>query len=231
MRHMIKSLAGSGVGLAMLVTFCGVAMAHVDSDPIAVQAGTTATVSFHVEHGCNGSPTTALDFQIPAGVTNVKAVDKSGWTSKVDASTIQFTGGPLDATAPDSFSITFTAPTAPGTVYFKLIQTCTTGENDWIEIPVAGRPEPELPAPAISITAGPPTSAELVPPADAPAASTLSPSPATPTTSAAGRTSSSDSSHTGLIVAIVAGVLVVAGAVTFAVKRSRSSTTSRPEPR
>jgi periplasmic copper chaperone A len=202
----------------------GIASAHVDPDPIAVQAGTTATVNFNVEHGCDGSPTNDMKFQIPAGVAGVAAVEKAGWTATVSGDTLEFNGGPLAADKQDSFGITFTAPTQPGDIRFPVIQTCEQGNIAWIEVAAEGAPEPENPAPTIKVTAGPPTSAELTPvpdATDAPAGTAVTSATAVTTTVTA---PSKDSSNTGAIVAVVIGVaIVVVGGGVFLMRRNKAT--------
>ena len=128
-----------------------------------MQAGTSGTVAFNVEHGCDGSPTTSMKFQIPDGVTDAVGVAKDGWTATLTGSTLEFAGGPLAADQEDHFDITFTAPATPGNISFPVIQTCEQGETDWIEPIVEGAEEPEHPAPTIKITADAPTAEELTP--------------------------------------------------------------------
>jgi periplasmic copper chaperone A len=159
-KHAIVTAAAS---VAVILITGGIASAHVETDPIAMQVGTTATVAFNVEHGCDGSPMTDLKIQIPPGVTGVAAVDKAGWTATVTGDTVEFTGGSLDATTEDHFDLTLTAPTTPGKINFPAIEKCQVGEIDWIEIAAQGAPEPEDPAPSLLITQNPPTAAELTP--------------------------------------------------------------------
>ncbi|MCU1398361.1 MAG: hypothetical protein JWN62_1470 [Acidimicrobiales bacterium] len=200
------ALTASG---AALLLGAAIASAHIEPDPPAVQAGASATVSFAVEHGCNGSNTTQLEFKVPADVTDAKAVDKAGWTTGAANGTVSFTGGNLDASTPDEFSITFTAPATPGTIYFPVVQTCAVGATAWIEIAADGAPEPELPAPAVLVTDGPPTSAQLAPAADDAA------SPSSVAT-----TSGDGSSNTGVIIGIgIGAVVVIGGAVLLATRR------------
>ncbi|MCU1386977.1 MAG: nuclear export factor [Ilumatobacteraceae bacterium] len=189
----------------------GIASAHIEADPPAVQAGTKATVSFAVEHGCNGSNTTKLEFKAPADVTDAQAVDKTGWTTGAANGTVSFTGGNLDASTPDDFSITFTAPTTAGVIHFPVVQTCAVGETAWIEIAADGAAEPEHPAPAVLVTDGPPTSAQLAPAKD---------DGADPASSTGG----GGSSNTGVIVGIAIGaVVVIGGAVLLANRRKGSA--------
>jgi periplasmic copper chaperone A len=211
----------------------GIAEAHIETDPPAVAAGSAASVGFNVEHGCDGSNTTELQIKIPDGVTDAVPVDKPGWTSAVAGDAVTFSGGDLDATTPDTFQIAFTAPAGPGTIYFPIVQTCQTGETAWIEIPAAGAAEPDHPAPAVLITDGPPTSADLTPHDDDAAepteqAATDSTStdansvPIVTTTTPSKTTGDDESSNTGVVLAIVGGaVVVLGGAAVVAARRRR----------
>jgi len=103
-------------------------------------------------------------------------------------------------------------PAAAGTIYFPIVQTCAVGETAWIEIPAEGGAEPDHPAPAVLVTDGPPTSADLAPhDEDASGDATTRPS------------DDDDSSNTGLVIGIIAGVAVVlGGAAVIAAKRKKS---------
>jgi uncharacterized protein YcnI len=185
----------AGIGLG-----AGVALAHIDPDPPTVPAGAHVTVGFGVEHGCDGSNTTQLAFQIPAGVTDAEPVQQPGWTTTVAGDTVTFAGGNLDAATEQTFQLTFTAPAEPGTLRFPIIQTCAVGELAWIEVAPAGGAEPEHPAPEVEVVA---------PGSTTPAADVQAPS------------SSDSSGHTGLVIGLVAAaVVVIAAAVVVARRRS-----------
>lgn len=196
-----------------------------------MQAGSTGTVGFKIEHGCDGSPTTDLKFEIPDGVTGVAPVDKNGWTASVVGNTVEFKGGPLGADQEDHFDITLTAPTQAGDIHFPVIQTCEQGELAWIEIAAEGAAEPEHPAPTLKVTEGPPTSADLMPEAeveDATAETTAGSTDTTPLiaplVTTATTTAADDSSNTGtiVVVVVVAAVVLIGGGV--ALTRRRNAT-------
>ncbi len=206
----------------------GIASAHVETDPLAMEAGSSGTVAFKVEHGCDGSPMTDLKIQMPQGVTDVKAVDKDGWTATVSGDTVEFMGGSLDAATADHFDITLTVPAQAGDLHFPAIETCEKGELDWIEIAAEGAAEPEFPAPTLKVTEGPPTSADLTPVPeedDSTTAATgtvdigvVAPAPTTATAA------TDDSSNTGTIVVVVVVVAVVLVGGGVALTRRRSTT-------
>jgi uncharacterized protein YcnI len=207
----------------------GVASAHINPDPPAVEAGSTSTVGFTIEHGCDGSPTTDLKFQIPDGVTGVAPVDKVGWTATVTGAVLEFKGGQLAADQQDHFDLTFTAPSQAGDIRFPIIQTCAQGELAWIEVAAAGAPEPDHPAPTLKVTVGPPTSADLVPEAEGTDANATVTSGATPTDTdgsaapvvATVTPASNSSSNTGpiVVIVVVAAVVLIGGGIVIARRR------------
>jgi uncharacterized protein YcnI len=204
--HLARPLAGIVGAAALVLLVAGPASAHVDPDPLAVQAGTSTTVSFGVEHGCDGSATTKLDIKFPDGFTGLKAVDKQGWTGAVTGQVVTFSGGKLDAATKDDFAVQVTAPATAGTQYIPVVQTCEKGALNWVEIPKEGAAEPEHPAAGLKITAGAPTAEELTPVEDAPSADS---------------TSKKSSSKTGVIVGVIVAVVVVAGGAAVVVRKRK----------
>src|SRR6478735_8081024 len=218
--------------------FAGSASAHIDPDPIAVQAATSNTVSFGVEHGCEESPTTELQIQIPAAVADAQPAEKDGWTASVDGQVVTFTGGPLAADTPDDFAITFTAPTAAGPIDFPIVQICEVGQLDWIETPVEGAAEPEHPAPSVLVTAEAPTGAELTPareeeegeeatadtaaPTDSAATAESTPVDSIATTVVDDAESDDDDSNTGLIIGAIVVAAIVIGGGAYIISRRRA---------
>ncbi len=200
--------------------FAPAAVAHIDPDPSAVPVGETATVGFTVEHGCDGSPTVSVAIQIPSGITDARPVELAGWTGTAAGQVVTFAGGPLDPATAQTFSITFTAPTASGDARFPIIQTCQVGEIAWLDQEVEGQPEPETPAPTVHIL-GPGQTAESAatePTVDNTATVVV----ATAESAAPVATVSSDSSNTAPIVGIAVGAALVA-VIAAVVLRRRSA--------
>jgi uncharacterized protein YcnI len=244
-------VGAGGVGCVMLLTGVGTALAHVDPDPVAVETNAATTVTFNVEHGCDGSPTTKLEFQIPDGVTKAEPVALGGWKTATSDGVVSFTDGSQNAETPFDVQIGFTAPAVAGTIYWKLVQTCEKGEIAWIEIPAAGADAPVHPAPAILVTEGPPTSEELVPATDGPdaaapateagatatdkvgqgsaapdTAATATAIKAADTVTTVSASSDGSSSNTGVIVGIVIAAVVVIGGGAVLIARRRSGDSS-----
>ena len=156
----MSAVAASCVAASFL--FTGVSYAHVETEPVAVEAGKSATVSFSPSHGCDGSPTISLAFKMPGSVSNAVPVAKTGWETSTADGVVTFSGGSLEATTVENFDITFTAPAAAGPIFFPVVQKCEKGEINWIDMPNPDGTEAEFAAPLVNVTAGPPTSADLV---------------------------------------------------------------------
>lgn len=153
LRLPLATLAATAVALAV----AGPASAHVHTDPSSIEAGAEATVGFTIEHGCEASPTTKMEIQLPKGSAGVSGVDGNGFTATTDGLVVTFVGGSVADGTEATFEVAFTAPAEPGDVPVKIIQTCAEGVNEWIQVQADGEPEPESPAPVLTITEGAPT--------------------------------------------------------------------------
>ena len=173
-------LAALVVTLALPAT----ALAHVTANPSEAASGSFAMITFRVPHGCEDSPTTSISVKIPDGVVFVTPEAVPGWTAKVTegklaqpveaegetitegATAVSWTGGPLSPHEFTDFGLSMKLPDQPGeTIWFPVVQRCEQGETRWIKIPVEGQPEPDTPAPGVSLVA-----ASQEEPAAAPAA-------------------------------------------------------------
>lgn len=170
---MIRSMSRAALAAALLLS-ASPAFAHVSLEMGAAPVGSTYKAVLRVPHGCDGNATTSVRVQVPEGVLSVKPMPKAGWElstvkgpykstyelygSKVSEGVTEITwsGGNLPDDFYDEFvfrgSLASTLE-AGTTLYFPVIQTCTTGEEAWIEIPVDGQGEPDLPAPGLELTA------------------------------------------------------------------------------
>src|SRR4051794_41794695 len=108
-----RALVTTSATAAVVLFAGGIASAHIDPDPIAMQAGTAGSVQFKVEHGCDGSPTTSMKFQIPAGGTHAPAGDKEGWAGAPPRDAVGVAGGPLGGGAPDPPCTSLPPPPTP----------------------------------------------------------------------------------------------------------------------
>ena len=142
--------------LALLVI--GVARAHVVLAPGGAVAGTTHAAAFKVGHACKGAhSTTALSVRLPAGFSLVRAEPRPGWTLSTKPDEVTWTASTpeaaLPASAHDTFVVIGKLPARPGTLWFKVLQTCDVGASDWATLPTAEMPKPEFPAPRLDVLA------------------------------------------------------------------------------
>ncbi len=168
-RHAIQVIAAILIYMPATAVF-----SHVVLDEPATLAGRSYKAVFKVGHGCEGSPTTAIRVQIPAGFTGAKPMPKAGWvlnikTSKLaqpydnhgkqvteDVSEITWTAASKNSWLPEAYYDEFImrgglpskVGDTPAAMWFKVLQTCDKGSNDWSQIPAIGVDTKGLKSPA-----------------------------------------------------------------------------------
>ena len=113
--------------------------------------------------------TDTIEVQLPDGVVSAKPEYVPGWTLEVETvasepydefgttktervGVIRWSGGDLPDFAFYDFGVRATFLADPGTVLaFPVVQKCGDAEVAWIEPMVEGQPEPEHPAPTVTI--------------------------------------------------------------------------------
>ena len=176
-RLAVVGTATLGVTAAIVLGTAGIASAHVEATSTSTAADSYTTVTFSVPHGCDGSPTTKLAFQVPESVIEVTPTVNPNWT--ITKTTVPYTDPsasagagsedaaervtgvtytaktPLPADERDTFSLSFSLPDGkPGDrVEFPVQQTCVKGSVAWDQEQQDGAAEPEHPAPSIVLTA------------------------------------------------------------------------------
>lgn len=174
--RLVGRLAVAGAAAAVLVGVAGPAAAHVLISPSTTAAGAEAVVVLTVEHGCEGSPTTAVAIRIPDEILSATPVAGTQWD--VDAETEPLAEPVLGADGtqvgervttvtyravrplPDGHPVTMELavrlPDEEGAALaFPTVQTCEQGELAWLELAEDGRSDEglELPAPVLVVTA------------------------------------------------------------------------------
>ncbi len=146
------------------------ASAHVVLVQKTAPAGTYYRAQFMVGHGCEGAPTVSVQVDIPDGVPVVRPQPKPGWVLTYESGPlaepalvhgkpksegirrVTWTGGPLPDAEYDEFGmLIFLA--RPGTLRFRVLQTCDRGSNDWHQHARSGQPKPPYPAAELEVTA------------------------------------------------------------------------------
>ncbi|GGF46892.1 hypothetical protein GCM10010922_23320 [Microbacterium sorbitolivorans] len=152
---------------AGLVLAPAAAFAHVSVDPSTEPlAGESTTLTFGVNHGCDGSPTTKVAVSIPEGLSGVHPIADAGWTIEVEragdagrVSTVTYTAVdplPSDIRGEVKMLVGF-ADDAAGELVFPVEQTCEAGSTSWSEVAEAGQDAHDLEAPAPTLAMATPT--------------------------------------------------------------------------
>jgi uncharacterized protein YcnI len=175
LRRMAALAATTTISALLLGIAAGTASAHVTISPSSVPKGGFSIFSFSVPNERDAASTTSLQVQFPSNqvIPSVSVQPVPGWTTTVAkrplatpvktddgtvtqvVDTITWTGGQIK---PGEFQL-FTVsagplPTKVQQLTFKAIQTYSNGEVvRWIEVPAKGAPEPEHPAPTLTLTA------------------------------------------------------------------------------
>lgn len=154
---------------AIALSLAAPAAAHVTATPSTAAAGAYTVVTFSVGHGCEGSPTTSIEIQVPESVLAVTptrnpyyevektmvdldepVADAHGNEVTERVGSIVYTADtPLPEGQRDTFELSFQLPDAEGEMLsFPTVQTCQEGETGWVEVPAEGQDADELDSPA-----------------------------------------------------------------------------------
>jgi uncharacterized protein YcnI len=168
-----------------ITVWASTSFAHVVLQDASATAGSSYRATLRVGHGCDGASTTGMRVTIPAGFNGAQPMPKPGWTlyTKVgplaqpyEAHGKKFTEGVLEvnwvANGPenalpasfyDEFVLRGTAPAKAGPIWFKVVQSCEKGVNEWIEVPASGTSTQGLKSPAalLEVQAAPAASGHI----------------------------------------------------------------------
>lgn len=191
---------------------------HVEPQISEAPAGSRTTFSFLVEHGCDGSATTAVSIQVPDGAFDVVPVAPEGWVGVVEATVppvVTFTGGVLPDDVEGSFGFELVTPNLPGQeVFFPTVQTCEVGEIAWIDT----AEDAEEPAPRIRLTEN---AQPIVPTDTAPVATTAPSLPPTTEPDGAEAGDSTGDDDDGAMPTLLIGAIALGAALVVGVVASR----------
>jgi uncharacterized protein YcnI len=230
----------AGGALAGALACAGVAYAHVTVSPSTAQQGAFTSIEFRVPTESDTASTTKVDvhFDMNNPVATVDYQALPGWTTTVTTAKLAkpITDDDGNQVTEAVSEIVWTADSAAtaikpgqfldfpielgplpktGSIAFKTLQTYSDGSVvRWIDPTPAGGPEPEHPAPVLTLTAaGSGDSGSSTPPS--------APSVVTPSGTAAAAPSSG--SNTGaMTIAIIGALLGLVGAVLGGVAYGRT---------
>ncbi|MCF6745000.1 DUF1775 domain-containing protein [Blastococcus sp. KM273128] len=215
--------------------FAGVAPAnaHVEAAAEGAQAGTgPVTVSFLAEAESTTAGIVGVKAQLPAGIPPASvslASGPPGWVLTATPDGYEVSGPDIGPGVDLKYGITIAMlPRDTTELPFKTLLRYSDGREDaWIELPTDANPDPEQPAPAITVAPAPPAPTTTAPSSPAATATAASPSAGADTPSAAPQEAAAataeDFSATGWIVAgVVVVALALAGLLWFWRRRASS---------
>lgn len=184
-RVLSRAAIASAVAAAGIAASAMPALAHITITPGSASPGSAAVLTFHIPNEEAAAYTTRVDMRVPADhpIAQLLVEPVAGWTISVRTITLakplvtddgQFTravseviwsGGRIPPGQFQDFSLSADPlPQGINQLTFKTIQTYSNGDVvRWIDVPVPGQPEPDHPAPQLTLNAG----ASAVPPASA----------------------------------------------------------------
>ena len=164
-------LGAAGIGVAALA---GTASAHVTITPGSAPQGSAAELTFKVPNEEQTAATVELQLQVPTAHPIAQFLVKPvpGWTITVQTVTlakpivtddgsfatavseVTWKGGKILPGQYQDFSVSADPlPSGVGQLAFKAVQTYSNGDVvRWIDLPQAGQPDPEHPAPVLTLT-------------------------------------------------------------------------------
>jgi uncharacterized protein len=199
----------AAVVVGVVLATASPAFAHVEISSDDAAAGKPSNMSISVPNEMANAGTVKLDLRFPEGqqLTAVSIEPTNGWNATKNASGIVWTGGPLTGENEVKFNFTATLPSDAKTLEFKALQTYDNGQTvRWIEATPAGGPEPEHPAPVLTIGASGDEDHHAEAGSDEAASATDDHDEAASTND-----SKDDSSNTALVVVIIIAVVVIVG--------------------
>jgi periplasmic copper chaperone A len=167
------AIVAGGAGLCVLA-LAGTASAHVTITPGSVPQGSTAELTFRVPNEESAAATVELQVKVPTAHPIAQFLVKPvpGWTITVQTvalakpvvtddgsfatavSEVTWAGGKILPGQYQDFSVSADPlPSGVGQLVFKAVQTYSNGDVvRWIDLPQAGQPAPEHPAPVLTLT-------------------------------------------------------------------------------
>ena len=134
------------------------ASAHVTLPPGGATAGDSYAAAFRVGHACPGArSTTGISVRIPEGFSVQKAEPRPGWTLTTSPGSVSWGADSAPSALPTAeraeFVVHGTLTSKPGTLWFKVLQSCDVGSADWAQVPAAATDKPAFPAARLDVLA------------------------------------------------------------------------------
>jgi hypothetical protein len=213
---MVLVTAAAG-GLLLLAA--APAAAHVEASAEGAQAGTgPVVVTFSAEAESSTAGIVGVKTQLPEGIAPADvtlASGPAGWALTPTADGFEIAGPDIGPGVDAVYAVTIAQLPANRTeLAFPTLQRYSDGREDaWIEPVTDAVPNPDRPAPVLTVAPAPPGATTAPSSSAAPTSSATTPTSADPAESADPETasqSSEDESNTGTILLVVAAVAILA---------------------
>lgn len=173
-RGLVRAAVAIPAAAATVLLLAVPALAHITVTPGSAQAGSSAVLTFHVPNEEASADTTKVDLKIPTDhpIADLLIEPVPGWTTSVRTVTLakpivtddgKFTqavseviwsGGKIAPGQFQDFALTADPlPAGVSKLTFKVLQTYSNGDVvRWIDLRQPGQPEPDHPAPVLTLT-------------------------------------------------------------------------------
>ncbi len=168
-----RALVAGGI-VAVVLGIATPAFAHVTVSPSEAVKGTDQVLTFNVPNETDNLNTTQIEIAFPTDhpIADADVQPVPGWTAKVNTvkvakpiqtdngtvteavGSIVWSGGAIEPGQFQEFNVSVGLPDDASSLVFKALQTYSDGSVvRWIELTPTGGPEPEHPAPVLTLTA------------------------------------------------------------------------------
>ncbi|MDM0046983.1 copper chaperone PCu(A)C [Variovorax dokdonensis] len=143
----------------VLVCAAAGASAHVTLARQTASAGSDFDAAFRVGHACKGAAaTTGVTVRVPEGFTVLAPQPRAGWSVNTNGNEVSWKADSADKAVPSSEKTQFVlrgrVGAKPGTLWFKVLQTCDAGSANWAMVPASDADKPEFPAARLDVVTG-----------------------------------------------------------------------------
>ncbi len=159
---MISTFPLRRIAVLALLPIAGAAAAHVTLPAGGATEGSDYEAAFRVGHPCaQAKLTTGIRVRLPQGFEFTDAQARKGWKLDVrkpgdgQAGEVAWSADGPQSGVPAGEAAEFVVhgklPAQPGTLWFKVLQTCDNGSVDWAQVPTSGSSTAGLENPAAKV--------------------------------------------------------------------------------
>ena len=147
---------GRAAALVFALSLSAPTFAHITLPPGGATAGSTYDAAFRVGHACkDATRTTGITVRIPEGFSVRRAEPRPGWTLATAPGSVSWRADSaqtaLLASEKTEFVIRGALTAKPGTLWFKVLQSCDEGGTDWADVPATAADKPAFPAARLEV--------------------------------------------------------------------------------